>query len=167
MGGSWLAGRMAGRLSLPHHRLGLRCHGPGRRPQPRPQCRPWPRPAWSVARSSSHPGHGHLVMPCSALRLDPFPCSSGVRRLCQTFLQSSGTAWPRHDLAPAQGPRPGPWRRAWLRFATVAPSAPGPPSPSPRWASGSGAELRPGAGRQDGGPRKRKLAAGNPTQEAP
>lgn len=103
MGGSWLAGRMAGRLSLPRTiawgygvmalaaalNLGLNAALA-------------PALPWSVAPLFVYTLGMALAMPCLTLyALDPFPQQRGLAASCQTFLQSSGNGLAAGLLAPA------------------------------------------------------------------
>lgn len=102
MSGSWIAGRLAGKLSLERtilagyvvmgcaatFNLGLNLALP-------------PGLPWSVAPLFVYTLGMSLAMPClTLLALDPFPAQRGLAASCQTFLQSGFNAVAAGVLAP-------------------------------------------------------------------
>ncbi|MFZ2854718.1 MAG: multidrug effflux MFS transporter [Rhodocyclaceae bacterium] len=103
MSGSWLSGRLAGKLSLP--RTIARAYllmGAGVAANLAVNLALPPGLPWSVLPLFIYTFGMALAMPCLTLiALDPFPAQRGLAASCQTFLQAGFNAFAAGVMAPA------------------------------------------------------------------
>jgi len=103
LGGSWLSGRLAGRVSLPRTiALGYILMGSAAGINLLINATLPPGLPWNVLPIFGYTLGMSLAMPClSIFALDPFPAQRGLAASCQTFLQSGFNGLTAALIAPA------------------------------------------------------------------